>query len=201
MARGMSPTSSRKRVPPLARSNLPRRCLVAPVKAPASWPNISLSMSSLGTAAQFIFSSGPLARLLARWMARATSSLPVPRSPVMKTVAVAFAARPICSRRSTMERLSPMSSPTWPACLRRALASASARTRRMMLSSTRSRRSVERGFSRKSLAPRRVARTAASMVAWPLIMTTGRSLPAVRMRWSRPTPSPSGSETSKRAMS
>ena len=62
MASGMSPTSSRKSVPPEARSNLPRRCLVAPVKAPASWPKSSDSMSSDGSAAQFSFSSGPLAR-------------------------------------------------------------------------------------------------------------------------------------------
>ena len=56
----MSPTSSRNSVPPSARSNLPRRCLVAPVKAPASCPKSSLSMSSAGTAAQFSFSSGRL---------------------------------------------------------------------------------------------------------------------------------------------
>ncbi len=75
MGRGMSPTSSRKRVPPPARSNLPRRCLVAPVNAPASWPKSSDSISSLGRAAQLSFSSGPFARGLSVWMARATSSL------------------------------------------------------------------------------------------------------------------------------
>ena len=55
MGSGMSPTSSRNIVPPDARSNLPRRCFVAPVKAPASWPKSSDSISSLGSAAQLIF--------------------------------------------------------------------------------------------------------------------------------------------------
>ena len=38
------------------------------------------------------------------------------------------------------------------------------------------------GFSRKSIAPRRVACTAASIVAWPLIMMTGTSFSAARSR-------------------
>ncbi len=54
--------------------------------------------------------------------------------------------------------------------------------------------SVLSGFSRKLSAPRRVARTAASMVAWPLIMMTGVSLLAARMPLRESsTPSPSGS--------
>ena len=38
---GMSPTSSRKSVPPLACSNHPLRSRSAPVKAPLTWPNSS----------------------------------------------------------------------------------------------------------------------------------------------------------------
>ena len=44
----MSPISSRKIVPPWATSNLPRRSATAPVKAPRTWPNSSLSISSSG---------------------------------------------------------------------------------------------------------------------------------------------------------
>ncbi|KFE58476.1 hypothetical protein DB31_6275 [Hyalangium minutum] len=40
---GISPTSSRKRVPPCAASKAPVRRVSAPVKAPFSWPNSSLS--------------------------------------------------------------------------------------------------------------------------------------------------------------
>jgi hypothetical protein len=39
---GISPISSRKIVPPSASSNRPRRAAIAPVKAPFSWPKISL---------------------------------------------------------------------------------------------------------------------------------------------------------------
>src|SRR5687767_9968880 len=53
-------------------------------------------------AAQFIFSSGLRTRFYCWYTARATSSLPVPRSPVMKTVALDVAARATCSRSATM---------------------------------------------------------------------------------------------------
>ena len=75
-----------------------RRAREAPVKAPASWPKSSLSISSAGTAAQLSFSSGPCARFEPSWIARATSSLPVPRSPVTSTGAFALAARRTRSR-------------------------------------------------------------------------------------------------------
>ena len=85
MTRLMSPISSRKSVPPSALSNVPRRSATAPVNAPFTWPNISLSMSSAGTAAQFICTKGRSRRGESAWMARATSSLPVPRSPEIMT--------------------------------------------------------------------------------------------------------------------
>ena len=76
--------SSRKRVPPLAYSNFPMVRVWAPVKAPFSWPNISLSISSGGMAAQLTATKGPFFLLPWRWMARAISSLPVPLSPMIK---------------------------------------------------------------------------------------------------------------------
>ncbi len=72
-------------MPSCASSNLPRRALLAPVNAPRSWPNSSLSMSSCGTAAQFSFTNGPRLRRECWWTARAISSLPVPFSPVIST--------------------------------------------------------------------------------------------------------------------
>jgi len=50
---GNSPTSSRKMVPPSATSKYPERVWVAPVKAPFSWPNSSLSIVPSGIAPQF----------------------------------------------------------------------------------------------------------------------------------------------------
>ena len=47
-SRGISPISSSNRVPPFANSNLPALGSVAPVKAPRTWPNSSLSRSCFG---------------------------------------------------------------------------------------------------------------------------------------------------------
>ena len=44
--------------------------------------------------------NGPDARGLCRWSARATSSLPVPDSPVMSTVALDCDSRPIARKTS-----------------------------------------------------------------------------------------------------
>jgi len=51
-------------VPPFACSNFPKCCFTAEVKAPFSWPNSSLSISSDGIAAQFTSIKGPEERLL-----------------------------------------------------------------------------------------------------------------------------------------
>ena len=63
----------------------------APVNEPFSCPKNSDSMSSLGIAAQLTTTNGPVSGLPGsgselKWMARATSSLPVPDSPSMATV-------------------------------------------------------------------------------------------------------------------
>jgi hypothetical protein len=54
----ISPTSSRKMVPPLASWNMPARAPIAPVKAPRSWPKISDSSSSAGIAPQLTGMNG-----------------------------------------------------------------------------------------------------------------------------------------------
>jgi hypothetical protein len=83
----ISPISSRKRVPPSASSNRPMRRSCAPVKEPFSWPKSSLSRIWGERAAQWTVTSLALGRPLRWWMAWATSSLPVPLSPSIKTVA------------------------------------------------------------------------------------------------------------------
>src|SRR3989440_4451835 len=60
---GMSPISSRNSVPPFACSKRPILRAVAPVKAPFSWPNSSLSISSRGIAAILIATNGAERRL------------------------------------------------------------------------------------------------------------------------------------------
>ena len=89
----MSPISSRKSVPWCASSKRPRRATWAPVKAPRAWPKSSDSRTPSAMAPQSTATKGPDARGDAVWMARATSSLPVPLSPWMRTVASVEATR------------------------------------------------------------------------------------------------------------
>src|SRR5690606_8866818 len=105
---GSSPTSSRKSVPPSARSNQPLRWPTAPVKLPASWPNSSESTSSGGIAPQLIRRNGPRARRDRECTARATTSLPDPVSPRINTGASDRATWATCS----MTARSPVSAPT-----------------------------------------------------------------------------------------
>ena len=69
----------------------------ASVKAPRSWPKSSLSISPSGIPAQFTATKGPWLRGPSSWIARATSSLPVPLSPRISTVT--------CDRRHAPDRL------------------------------------------------------------------------------------------------
>src|SRR6266446_3434059 len=88
VATGISPISSSSRVPPSASSKHPVRRSKAPVKAPFSWPNISLSIRVSGMAARLIGTNGLFRRGLSSWTVRATNSLPVPLAPVISTEAV-----------------------------------------------------------------------------------------------------------------
>jgi hypothetical protein len=62
----------------LAASNAPARVATAPVNAPFSCPNSSLSSRSAGIAPQSTTTNGPAARALAAWIDSAAASLPVP---------------------------------------------------------------------------------------------------------------------------
>ena len=87
MSSGSSPSSSRNTVPPRAASNPPTRAAVAPVNAPRSWPNSSLSIKVGGIDPQSSTTNGPRARGLASWSASASRPLPVPVSPSSSTLA------------------------------------------------------------------------------------------------------------------
>ncbi len=78
-------------MPPAACSKRPTLVATAPVKAPFSWPNSSDSSSCSGSAAQLTATKGLPARG-EPWCRRcATTSLPVPDSPVISTVVSAEA--------------------------------------------------------------------------------------------------------------
>ncbi len=73
-------------MPPCAISNLPLRRTAAPVNAPFSWPNSSDSSRVSVSAAHETATNGPWLRGLSAWIARASSSLPVPLSPRIRIV-------------------------------------------------------------------------------------------------------------------
>ena len=82
----MLPISSRKIDPLWACSNFPIRVWWAPVKAPFTCPNSSLSNKVSGMAPQLILTIFWSFRWLLKWIALAMSSFPVPVSPVTRTV-------------------------------------------------------------------------------------------------------------------
>src|SRR6266850_1301706 len=92
-----TPIPSRKIVPPSADSNRPRRLWSAPVNAPFSCPNSSEASNEGGIAAQLTRMNARLPRLERLWIARATSSLPVPVSPWIRTVESVGATFAICA--------------------------------------------------------------------------------------------------------
>ena len=99
---GISPISSSRIVPLLQISNLPGLAWVAPVNAPASYPNSSLSSKSAGTAAQFTFKNVRCARGESLWIKRAITSLPVPLSPNIRTGMSTCATSAACERSLRM---------------------------------------------------------------------------------------------------
>src|SRR3989441_1024777 len=106
-ARLMSAISSRNSVPPDACSKRPTRRATAPVNAPFSCPKSSLSNKFSGIAAQLTATNGPGALAPLTWIARATTSLPVPDSPWISTVAALPATRAITLYTSTIAGLWP----------------------------------------------------------------------------------------------
>ena len=91
-----SPTSSRKIVPPSAASNFPARSSSAPVNDPRTCPNNSDSTNVSTIAAQLTAMNGSSRRGPLRCNRSATISLPVPFSPVTRTLRSVPASRSIC---------------------------------------------------------------------------------------------------------
>ena len=169
-------------MPPSASSNLPRRSAAAPVNAPFSWPKSSLSISSVGIAAQFTLTNGPGGKralavdvrgqqfLAGAGLARQQHAGVGSRH--LRRLLHGLLERGRCP---IIRGASPTSSRNrWFSRCRSDRSSAFFTT-----SSTRSRAS---GFSRKSKAPllRRLHRVA--IVPWPEIITTGASLVALPQR-------------------
>ena len=164
----MSPISSRKSVPPCAAWKRPRRSAIAPVKEPFLWPKSSDSSSPSGIAPQFTATKGAWARGLARWMALAKSSLPVPLAPKMHTEASEAATRRAWDRRSSMAEERVMSS------ARQSSMSPSDGLERRIASATVSSSTLgSKGLVRNENTPLRVAVTASGMVPWAVRISTG----------------------------
>ena len=83
---------------PSAISNLPGRSRVAPVKDPLAWPKSSLSAIDSGSAAQLTWIKASSPREDAAWSCWATSSLPTPVSPRIRTGRSLRATTSISSR-------------------------------------------------------------------------------------------------------
>ncbi len=80
-------------MPPSAWARRPSDRCCAPVKAPRSWPNNSESMRVAGIAPQSTMTKGLARRALSWCTVCASRSLPVPLSPVMRTVVSVAATR------------------------------------------------------------------------------------------------------------
>ena len=169
----MSPISSRNSVPPSACSKRPRRDACAPVKAPRSWPKSSDSSRSFGIAAVLIATNGPAARGEWRCSARATSSLPVPDSPVMSTVTFDCDSRPMARKTSCIAgawpSISGVSAGPGPGGHPAPRTGVSAVARRISASAW----STSKGFGRYSNAPPWNAATALSRSEYAVMMITG----------------------------
>ena len=158
-------------MPSWASSKHPARRSTAPVNAPFSWPKISLSRSVSGMAAQLMATNGPRARGESSCSVRATSSFPVPLSPVISTGAGVGAASSTRRYTSCIALLVPTSLPTPHTCRTRRRRSVTSRTASAFsaaLGMSILSRATSTGFVRKSYAPSFMAATAVSMLPCPV---------------------------------
>ena len=150
-------------MPPSASTILPTFSAKAPGKAPVTWPNSSLSMMLAATALQSSMSSGPLARRLAEWIARAKVSLPLPGSPMIRIgrrLRAALAATASADRNSGAAPTSCSSDSSGASFSDTGASSPAAWRRSALAASASSSRSGATGRTRKSDAPARIASTA-----------------------------------------
>ena len=149
---GMLAISSRNSVPSSASSKQPMRSNRASVNAPLTCPKSSLSAIPSARPPAFIVTSGRLRRSESACSQVATTSLPVPCSPVISTAASDGAIRSMVCRTSRIAAESPMNTGVAPRCSR-AFASCSrwpfrsARRRSIWVLTVTSSRSSSHGFS------------------------------------------------------
>ena len=131
-------------------------------------PKSSDSSSPSGIAPQFTATKGRSARGLARWIARASSSLPVPLCPKMHTLASEAATRRACASKSSIPEERVMSS-----ALQSSSSPAGGLESRMASATVSSSTLGSKGLVRKLNTPRRVAITASGIVPCAVRITTG----------------------------
>ncbi len=154
----MSPSSSRKSVPPSAAAKRPSASPTAPVKAPRLWPKSVDSSSAGARAPQLTAMKGRSLRRLRAWRYRAKTSLPVPDSPVMRMGTSVGAARSQRERASTKGGDAPRRPPAslaWEVSASESSATRSSSASRAAARATTARStSGSTGLARKSYAPR-----------------------------------------------
>ena len=165
-------------VPPSASSKRPRRRSAAPVNAPFSCPNSSLSSSVSGSAAQLTVMNALPRRGERSWIARATSSLPVPDSPSTSTVELTGAICSILTSSSWIAGDSPMM-PVRCCSLRRSI------SRRTVAATSAGSAGLERNAVRPS--------SRASPLASGSVASTSPSVEMARSRATATTRAPVGS--------
>ena len=137
-------------------------------------------------------------------MARATTSLPVPLSPVMTTLAFEEATRRTRSKTFRMAGPEPITSVPGASAARRRRSTWTSRSVSFFSSarsSTSRRRGTSSGFSMKSYAPSLIACTAVWMVPRPVRRTTAESGSSARSARRRKSPSMLGITRSVRMTS
>ncbi len=171
----------------------------APVNAPRSCPNISLSIKVSGMAEQLIATNGPFARGESLCSVRATISLPDPVSPVISTDAELGAAISTMRITSCIGFEPPTRSPSRPVSRNCRCKTRSCRASRAFPSARSSNaRSTGpfSGFSMYQNAPASIAATARSSLPLPVIIIAGTSWSSGPSCFSRSNPFIPGNSTS-----
>ncbi len=193
---GTSATSSRKIVPPSAAWKRPSLSSTAPVNAPFRCPKSSDSTRPWERAAQFTGTKGPRDRVDSSWIAWATSSFPVPVSPMTSTVVSVSATRRIAANTSCIGGERPTIPPGFSGEPSPATGRRSRRSRTLALST-----SGSTGLVRTSSTPVWRASTADSTVPYPVTMRIGAPSPRVRRTSAIRMPSRPGMRRSMRIRS
>ena len=194
-------------MPPSAAVAAPGLSEMAPVNEPFIWPKTSDSSRSCGMAPQFSAMNGPAARFELSCTASAQSSLPVPLSPVMNTVAIDRATERILAWMRTIASEDPMKAPLTFGRVgaasfgTRAMGDLRAARSPAAFSTAPRKRCSSKGFTRNSCAPARIASTALLMDPLAVITMTAVSGCKANMSCITSSPSRSGKTRSSKTTS